>query len=370
MADQPHSSIPVKENCYMVGRRNPDALLQCNTYLFQLGGNGPGSLAWCVDPGSQLDFSVVRQNLVHHLGAIERLQFFTLNHQDPDVVGNLAPLSEENTSLSGLVSEDAWRLARHLGARPRQLHFAHRFQGEDIRLPGGHTIRTVPTPFCHFRGALAFYEPESRILFTGDLFGGLNDPGRLQLWGEEEDWPGIAIFHQIYMPNREAVAFAIRQIRALSPPVEIIAPQHGFALRGDFMHSVMDRLEKLPVGMDRLPRELDDAFLAQYQQVFQNLIDAASARLGRQTVVERLRKARSDTPEAADWVRITRDGAELLTHGLHVLPWAMDVLSRGEDTSFHERLKMIVLHSCHRHNIPLPMIAPGTEGQQPDEWIG
>ena len=354
----------------MVGRRNPDALLQCNTYLRTFDVAGKRDTHWCIDPGSQLDYAEVRRHLIMHLGSLAELSYFSLNHQDPDVVANLVPLTEENASLTGFVSEDAWRLVRHLGARPKELRFAHRFRGEKIDFAGGHRVLTVPTPFCHFRGAMAFYDLESRVLFSGDLFGGLNDPGRLQLWAEEEDWPGIAIFHQIYMPSREAVAYAVNQIRALDPPVEVIAPQHGFVLRGQFMHDVMERLERLPVGMDRLPRELDDEFLDRYQVVFQQAIEIATAHFGRPEVLRRLSFRDEKPPETATCIRVTPTDATLLTEGIQVLPWLVDVLSEGESPAFRNTLKLSVLEACLQQNVPLPQIAPGMETEETDRWIG
>ena len=370
MSSHDADAMLVAPDCYMIGRRNGDSLLQCNTYLVELGGAGPNSVPWCVDPGSPIDYPEVHRRLLGHLGSLGRLQLFTLNHQDPDVAGNLTPLTDANESLRGIVSEDAWRLARPLGARPRHLEFPNRLQGESVHVAGGHTIRTLPTPFCHFRGAVAFYEPETRVLFTGDLFGGLNDPGRLQLWGEEEDWPGIAVFHQVYMPSREAVAYAIGQIRALDPPVEVIAPQHGFVLRGDFMHAVMERLEQLPVGLDRLPRELDEAFLECYQQVFQQLVDQTAGSIGRAATVERLKNGHSRDSQAAKWMRMTSSGAELISSGVHALPWLIDVLSEGEDRLFRDRLKLAALEDCQRLGAPLPMVMPSGAEQSGENWIG
>src|SRR5262249_53897845 len=149
------------------------------------------------------------------LGDMQALRLFSINHQDPDVVGNLTYLTRENLNLTGLATQDTWRLVRHLDVKPRNLYFAEQANKGRVKLPGGQTIVVVPTPFCHFRGAMAYYDPESRILFSGDLFGGLNAPGRVHLYGEEADWPGIVQFHQIYMPTCSAVAHAIRQVRAL-----------------------------------------------------------------------------------------------------------------------------------------------------------
>lgn len=225
-ATTPHWKEPIREDCFMVGERHPEALLQCNTYLRTFRGDGQ-TYHWCIDPGSQVDYAAIRKHLIALIGEIKAIRLFSINHQDPDVVGNLTFLTRENPDMAGLTTEDTWRLVRHLRLHPKKMYFANKVGHDHVKLPGKHRIEIVPTPFCHFRGAVAFYDPESRILFTGDLFAGLNQPGRVQLYAEEDDWPGIAQFHQIYMPSRSAVAFAIRQIRALKPAVRIIAPQHG-----------------------------------------------------------------------------------------------------------------------------------------------
>jgi glyoxylase-like metal-dependent hydrolase (beta-lactamase superfamily II) len=121
-----------------------------------------------------------------------------------------------------MLTEDVWRLVQHLSVRPGKLHFPPALGSRPQILPLGIAWQPVPTPFCHFRGAMAWYDPESRILFSGDLFGGLNQLGRVHLFAEEADWSGIAQFHQIYMP-REIPRFTIRRC-ALSPAVQTIAP--------------------------------------------------------------------------------------------------------------------------------------------------
>ena len=369
MSARADDDMQVVEDCYMVGRRNPHSLLQCNTYLRTFRGGRGGDLHWCVDPGSQIDYPEVRANLLTHIGSLRELKLFSLNHQDPDVVGNLQHLTEANDSMIGLVSEDTWRLARHMGGRPKTLHYANRLKGNVIKLPEGHRIRTVPTPFCHFRGAIAYYDLETGVLFTGDLFGGLNEPGRMQLLADEEDWPGIAIFHQIYMPSHDALSYAIQQIRALDPPVRMIAPQHGFVLVGAFMHDVMERLENLPVGMDRLPSELDEECMDAYRAVFHEVIDLTTERLGRLEVLRRLR-ALDEDHELTECIRVATDHVELIAQGIRALPLLVDVLAKDQPEGLRNGLKSVVLRQCQRRDVPLPQITPGVEEMGSDVWIG
>jgi len=363
------SETLVAEGCFLVGNRDPNRLLQCNTYLRVFQGPSEQVVRWCIDPGSVLDYAHVKRNLLEHMESLRELTLFSLNHQDPDVTGNLPALLHDNGDLWGVVSEDAWRLACHLGAKPRDLHFADPIRGCSIPFSSGHTVRAVPTPFCHFRGAVAFYDPESCVLFSGDLFGGLNDPGRIQLWGEEQDWPGIAIFHQIYMPMTKALAHAIRQIRALDPPVKIIAPQHGFALQGDFMYTVMERLESLPVGFDRLPGELDEAHLPAYVSVFDEVLESAVRRLGRSQVHERLKALPPDDALARS-IRISPHRVELCSHGVEALSLLIDVLGRGESIGVRHQMRSMVLRGCQARGAPLPSIAPGLEEPLGARWIG
>ena len=65
---------------------------------------------WCIDPGSRIDFAHVQRHLLEHIGHMSALRLFSINHQDPDVVGNLAKFVRANPRINGLTSEDTWRL--------------------------------------------------------------------------------------------------------------------------------------------------------------------------------------------------------------------------------------------------------------------
>lgn len=366
MIPPPDPNMQVVAGCHMVGRRNPDNILQCNTYLrtFTAGG---AKTHWCVDPGSALDYPVVRQNLLNHVGDLAELHLFSLNHQDPDVVSNLQFLARENDRLTGIVSEDVWRLVRHLNVSPKKLCFTSKVKGNLLKLPGGHRIQVVPTPFCHFRGAVAYFDLETRVLFSGDLFAGLNHPGRIQLVAEEEDWSGIAQWHQLYMPCRAAVEFSIRQVRALRPPVEMIAPQHGFLLTGSFMNTVLDRLSQLPVGMDLLPFELDDRYLAGYREIFNEAIHDAARRLGRAETLALLGALPAEH-ELHQYIRHDKQGAMLVMCGIRAIPLLVEELSKNQSPSFRSALKTLVLRRCMELNLPIPQLGLGIEEQ--GAWIG
>lgn len=370
MPDVTPHGMKVVDGCIMIGRRNPDTVLQCNTYLHTFAGKG--NFHWCVDPGSLMDYSVIHSNLIHHIGDVAALNLVSMNHQDPDVTGNLLNFTKENTKLVGLIAEDAWRLVRHLNAIPKELWFANRVAHDMLHLAGGHRIQMVPTPFCHFRGAVAFYDPELQILYSGDLFGGLNSPGRIQLYAQEEDWAGIAQFHQIYMPTREVVSRALQKIRALDPPVKIIAPQHGFVLAGDFMHEVMDRLERLPMGIELLPDSLDEIHHSQYAEVFHEVLEEAARVLGPAELRSLLRHL-PPNHELTSYLRVAGDEITLDRNGLRALPLLVELAAMGRSPAFRAHLTDCALRGCLVRGLPLPQMGIGVEesGAEPaGYWFG
>lgn len=352
--------LEVAEGCWMIGHRNPSSLLQCNTYLRQFAGSGP-STSVCVDPGSQFDLHVIEANLSALLGD-GKLDFITVNHQDPDVTGNLPALCGRNPAAAVVLTEDTWRLAQHLLVRPGKLQFPPALSNRAQTLRDGVAWNPVPTPFCHFRGAVAFYDPESKILFSGDLFGGLNQLGRVHLFAEEADWAGIAQFHQIYMPTRDVLRYAVRQIRSLRPAVEVIAPQHGHVIAGDLVPLFLERMENLLVGSDLLAIELDDQYTVEYGELVALLIESAREVIGNEEVLKRLRAARDDELRQClnyvgeDW-RVARSPYVCATR-------VFARLCEQEEPAFIEALRDQVLRFCSERGVPVPPIGWGLESRE------
>lgn len=351
--------LRVAPNCWLVGHRNPESLLQCNTYLRVLD-DGASGVRVCVDPGSQFDYAVVEANIQQLIGDVSEVDVLTINHQDPDVVGNTAAFCEANPAAALVVSEDVWRLAQHLLIKPGTIQFANASRTPRLALAVGHRWQTVPTPFCHFRGAMAYYDPEIRTLFSGDLFGGLNQLGRVHLFAESTDWQGVAQFHQIYMPTREVLRYAIRQIRALTPRVEVIAPQHGHVIVGDRIGEFLDRMHELLVGHDLLACELDERYVRQYGELIADLVTQARELMGDDEALGRLR------PEVTEdglerLIRIEGTDVTLLSEGYSALAKVFARLTSGEPPEFVNNLRSFVLTGCSTRGLPIPPIGAGVE---------
>ena len=361
----PSGSLEVVEDCWMVGHRNPASLLQCNTYVRTFP-KGQTPVHVCIDPGSQFDYPAIEENINDLLGDVGELHAFSLNHQDPDVIGNAGYLCEANPNISVMVTEEVWRLAQHMLFRPSRVHFANAARSQMTIIGDQHCWQLVPTPFCHFRGAMAFYDPELRTLFSGDLFGGLNQLGRIHLDAEERDWPGIAQFHQIYMPTRAALQYAVNQIRALDPPVEVIAPQHGYIIRGDLVPLFLEKMYDLLVGHDLLAVELDATYLDGYRDVVSQLINRAAEVMGHEEAIRRL--ASPDVEDGFDQLVTIKDQhVQLDREGYDAVVKALTRLSQRESLEVVNMLRSDVLATCSELGIPIPPIGAGIEeGAAPD----
>lgn len=357
IATQP---LQVAERCWMIGYRNPTSLLQCNTYLRVFPDARQGT-SICIDPGSQFDAPVIEANINSLIGD-SGLDFITVNHQDPDVTGNLSAFCHRNPAATVMLTEDTWRLVQHLQVRPGKLQFPPALGTSRQTLTGGIAWQPVPTPFCHFRGAMAWYDAESRTLFSGDLFGGLNQLGRVHLFAEESDWNGIAQFHQIYMPTREVLRYAVRQIRSLSPAMEIIAPQHGHVIAGDLVPLFLERMENLLVGYDLLTLELDEKFTLEFGELVDSLVEYAQRVMGESEVEQRLSATPGKdgleeclTPSGDKW-RVKRAGYSCAT-------LVFTRLAKGEEYSFVNELRNRVLSFCSQRGVPVPPIGWGLESR-------
>jgi flavorubredoxin len=240
-------AVEISPNIFWVGS-GTKSFLNRNSYLriFKGSGNAANML---IDPGPTSDLDDLINKTTKVLGNIARINLIFINHQDPDVIGNVPYLTRLNPRTVVMASEDTWRLVS-LNCSPKTAFKpVERFNNFRVALntSPSHRMQFIPTPFCHFRGACMVYDLESRILFSGDFMGGIAAVG---LEATESNWAGIKAFHQLYMPSNEAIRLAVQRIRKLDPPPLMIAPQHGGIIRGELIDEFLDRMETLQVGLD------------------------------------------------------------------------------------------------------------------------
>ena len=102
----------------------------------------------------------------------------------------------------------------------------------------------------HAEGNFQFYDPISKILFSGDL-------GVSMVGGQDakrsinslQPMPaGMEAFHRRYMVSNKILKLWVKMVRALD--IRMIAPQHGAPLVGPAIPQLLDWLENLSCGID------------------------------------------------------------------------------------------------------------------------
>lgn len=323
--------IEIAPNTWWVGRREPGAIFYANPYLRAFPGkNGGRDFHLLIDPGSNKDFAVVRAKSERVIGDIRKVEGVFINHQDPDVGSAIGlMLGRFVPDCHVLCSEDTWRLVQYYNV-PREKFVAVEKFPNGFRLPNDERILPVASPFCHFVGAWMLYDPQNRVLFTGDLFGSLTDKAAEGIYADESDWVGMRAFHQIYMPTNKALTIAIQRIRALVPAVEVIAPQHGRLIRGPWVQEFINRLERLPVGLDILDdRNQTTQELHAWNQVLMRILSTA-----RQSMGPTIEKTLLAEPELAGLLADDNGRLKITTMGRSTIEVLLRVL--GEKASPHQ----------------------------------
>lgn len=231
--------------------RSAEFDLHRNIYLKRFVGADGSRVNMIMDPGTKLDTFMLTTALKKLIGGTQNINLIFLSHQDPDVASNTHVILANAPGAIIVTSVDTFRLVRMYGIPEKNFFLAENAKTEILEiLKTKNKVQFVPAYFCHFKGAMMFYDYESRILFSGDFLGGINTRQGEGIYANEESFRGVSLFHQIYMPANKAITDTVGRISMLNPSPRIIAPQHGDVIRGHFVSSFLERISNLDVGMD------------------------------------------------------------------------------------------------------------------------
>lgn len=359
------SPIDIAPNVTWVGRRGEDELLNCNSYLLSVERGSRQTVHFLIDPGSPKDFRVTSDKIIKKLGSLNKISVITINHQDPDVILSAPTIMKRYAPNStALMTENTWRLVAHTGISKERVRLIEQFQGE-LKFKGmDHGLILVPTPFCHFTGAFAIYDTLSRTLFTGDLFGGVTlSKEMFPLIAVEDNWKGIKMFHELYMPCNNALKHAISQIKKLDPPVEIIAPQHGSIIQGDLLKEFMSRMERLPVGADLLTDHIDKETWEAWNDAANEILEDAGQLMGKAIAIRRI----TDSRELMDMCAYENKRIEIKENPKFFIEGMVIALTEKEAPKMANQIKVSAILTCEAQDLPSPNIDISTDSSEIDE---
>jgi len=206
----------------------PPGHVQANQLLIV--DRGVGLLA---DPGGRVVFNRLLPAISRFVPP-PRIKYLFFSHQDPDILGAAAVwyFALENARV---LLPQVW-----LRFLPHSFHQGLDLAGRVVGVPdeglevelGGCRLLLIPAHFLHSPGNFQIYDPELKLLYTGDLFASLFPEG--VDYDVVSDFDShvqyMEYFHSRYIASSRAIRAWLERVRGLE--VEVIVPQHGAVIKG------------------------------------------------------------------------------------------------------------------------------------------
>jgi len=226
----------------MFGRdpEKPEGIIDTNQYLVKT-----HDRAIVLDPGGIEIFSSMLGSLLHHV-SIDQITDLFASHQDPDIISSLG-LWDQALPKAKLHSPWLWEsFIRHFGLNNIE-YVPVPDEGGNVDL-GSIKLELIPAHYLHSSGNLHVYDPQAKILMSGDVGAALESPGADMFVDDfDSHVDKMKMFHQRWMPSNKAKNDWVNRVRKLE--IEIMAPQHGRLFKGDNVQRFLDWFEALEVGV-------------------------------------------------------------------------------------------------------------------------
>lgn len=213
-----------------------------------------GRTSALIDPGGALLYTPLSMAMSQYV-KLKDLTWLLASHQDPDIIGAAdrwlmyTPAVVVCSKLWGRFVPHAVPHYQNNAGNERYLLLPD--EGGRIAMGDSHLL-ALPAHFLHSVGNFSFYDPTSRILFSGDVGASLVPSG--EEYRMVEDFsahkPRMEGFHRRYMASNKAAKLWCDMVRQLDP--DIIVPQHGLPMAGQARYDFLDWLSNLQCGVDLL----------------------------------------------------------------------------------------------------------------------
>lgn len=224
--------------------------VQANQFLIV--DNGQGAL---LDPGGNMTYNGLLMSM-HSVFSPKQLKYILASHADPDIIASVNKWMI-HTDCNVMISKLWARFVPHFcsvgNASGRVIGIPD--EGVNIAL-GKVNLKAIPAHFMHSEGNFQFYDPISKILFTGDM-------GASIVGHDEADTPVENFkahiqymdgFHRRYMVSNRICRYWVNMVRGMD--VEMIVPQHGRIFKGKKMVAeFLNWIEDLPCGVDNMTQD-------------------------------------------------------------------------------------------------------------------
>ena len=213
-----------------------------------------------IDPGGDLTFHPLKMSLAKY-SSLSQLEYILASHQDPDIIASIDGWLE--ISPCKVAASRLWsRFLPHLASEFNRSTIAGSVFDRTIAIPdagmklpfGSSYIHCLPAHFMHSPGNFSFYDPISKILFSGDIGASLGG-SLIEVTAENFETHKATMlgFHRRYMASNKVCRLWANMVRSMD--VEMIVPQHGSYFQGESIALFLDWLSELQCGIDLLEQE-------------------------------------------------------------------------------------------------------------------
>jgi flavorubredoxin len=113
---------------------------------------------------------------------------------------------------------------------------------------GSVELQIIPAHYLHSSANFNIYDPQAKILFSGDIGAALEAPDApVFVDNFDAHIEKMRYFHQRWMPSNQAKRAWVERVRSLD--IDILAPQHGRMFKGNDVKRFLDWFESLQVGI-------------------------------------------------------------------------------------------------------------------------
>jgi flavorubredoxin len=203
-----------------------------------------------LDPGGNLAFNELYLALSRWFPP-QSLSYLVASHADPDIIASLDRWLT-STRAQVVISRIWERFVPHFTKAGKTGNRVISVPDAGGRLALGRgELWLLPAHFMHSEGNFQFYDPASRILFTGDLGASMVSgiAAREPVKDLAPHIPRMEGFHRRYMVSNKILRLWVRMARQLD--VRMLVPQHGAPIEGKrAIADFYDWLESLSCGID------------------------------------------------------------------------------------------------------------------------
>lgn len=334
--------------------KNPELFFNFNSYLLTCPTDEKLNINILFDPLPLRCFKDFVK-AINELIGVENIDIIYTNHQDPDLTSSVPALLDLAPRAIYITSQDTWRLVSGYNISPDRYQPVEFIPNRKLKLTkkGDLCLEFIPTPFCHFRGATAVYYPKLKALFSGDLLGGASTKDTEGIYATEDSWLGIKLFHEVYMPTKEALRLAVDKIGRLDPLPELILPQHGDIIKGKLITEFLSKLNDLEVGLDYIrTKEREEEF---YIRVFNDMLEYAKEKYGERMTIDKLNKISTQMSNFPEIVKIENGViSEVYIPATTAFVFIYDAFCEDLSEKDKEDLRLKSIETFKKYNLEVP----------------